>query len=423
MNEDPVVSRKDLAILRTLASRKVELARDPANLERREAWLRHDAGHPQARPMVLIEAFGVQDKLRPPLPSSALQCEGEWAQDLERGFRRQIYEFEVLQDDHVIEPYITVNWNVRTSHYGVEAVQHRAEHYDGFGARSWDPPIRDLDKDFGKLHPRTYDVDRESTWAGKAQFEAVVGDILPVEIRGGFWWTQGLTIEAIDLIGLENLMLYMFDNPQGLHRLMAFLRDDHVAYARWLEKEQLLSLNNRNEYIGSGSVGYTKDLPRADWNPGMPVRLKDLWVLSESQETVGVGPDQFEEFIFPYQLSIVEQFGKCYYGCCEPVHSRWHVLKQIPNLARVSISPWADEDVMARALGREIVYARKPNPTLISTERFDEAAIRADMRKTLTVARNCRVEIVMKDVHTVNNEPERLARWVRLARETIAEMR
>ena len=68
---------------------------------------------------------------------------------------------------------------------------------------------------------------------------------------------------------------------------MAFLRDDHIAYAEWLEREGLLSLNNENDYVGSGSYGHTHHLPQKDWKPGDKVRLKDLWVLSESQETVG----------------------------------------------------------------------------------------------------------------------------------------
>jgi hypothetical protein len=224
------------------------------------------------------------------------------------------------------------------------------------------------------------------------------------------------------LIGLENLMLYMYDNPAGLHRLMSFLRDDHLAFTQWLEREGLYSLNNANDYIGSGSMGYSRDLPHPDSVPGAPVRRKDLWCLSESQETVGVGPDLFEEFIFPYQLSLTEQFGKCYYGCCEPVNNRWHVLKRMPNLARVSVSPWANEAFMASACGRQVVYSRKPNPTLISTGTFDENAIRADLRKTLNTARGCRIELIMKDVHTLDNQPERLPRWVQLARETIDEM-
>ena len=70
------------------------------------------------------------------------------------------------------------------------------------------------------------------------------------------------------------------------------------------------------------------------------------------------------------------------------------------------------------ALGRRYVYCRKPNPALISTQRFDEESIRADLNATLSAAAaQCNLEIVMKDVHTLVNEPWRLRRWVELARE------
>ena len=420
MSDEPKLTQRDINVLRGLAERKAEIAQDPVNLERRELWYKHDAGT-GGRPMVLAEVGGVRDRVHP-LPDSLFECEEPWARGVERGLRVEIYQFELLRDDHVVEPYINTGWKVQTSDYGVQAVVHYAEDYDHLGARRWDAPIQNLDEDIEKLRPRTYSVDREATCAEKERLEKVFGDILPVRIRGGFWWTMGMTWPAIDLIGLDHLMLYMFDDPEGLHRLMAFLRDDHLAYAEWLEKEGLLTLNNENDYIGSGSMGYTRELPQSDWKEDDLVRLKDQWVLLESQETVGVGPDQFEEFIFPYQLSLAEKFGKCYYGCCEPVHSRWHVLKRIPNLARVSVSPWADEEFMARELGREVVYSRKPNPALISTENFDEDAIRADIRHTLTVVRDCRVEIAMKDVHTLKDEPERLPRWVQIAREVIDEL-
>jgi len=134
---------------------------------------------------------------------------------------------------------------------------------------------------------------------------------------------------------------------------------------------------------------------------------------------VGVGPDQFEEYIFPYQAKIAEQYGLVYYGCCEPVSSRWHVLERIPNLRSVSVSPWANQEVMARELAGQYVYSRKPNPTAVSTADFDEALIRDDIRHTLEVARGCAVELIMKDVHTLAGKPERLARWVAIAREEI----
>ena len=46
--------------------------------------------------------------------------------------------------------------------------------------------------------------------------------------------------------------------------------------------------------------------------------------------------------------------------------------------------------------------------------------IREDLRFTVTTARDCNLEIIMKDVHTLCGDPLRLARWVQLARETCA---
>ena len=410
----------DLDVLRRMAGRKAAIAADPVNLERKAAWYAHDAGT-GGRPMVLAEEGGVRDDVRP-LPDSALECEDAWARAVEASLRADIYRFDVLKDDHVVEPRMTTGWQVNLGDYGVQAVVQSGDRDGKMGARRWDPPIKDIDRDFGRLHPRRLSVDREATLAETARLEAVFAGILPVEVRGGLWWSVGLTWPAIDLVGLDGLMLKMYDDPAGLHRLMAFLRDDHRALIEWSEREGLLTLNNENDYIGSGSMGYTGDLPPKDHKPGDAVRRKDLWVLAESQETVGVGPRQFGEFVFPYQLSLADGFGKSYYGCCEPVHTRWEILKRIPNLARVSISPWADEEIMAAACGTRYVYSRKPNPTLISTERFDEAAIRADLCRTLTVARGCRIELIMKDVHTLNNQPEHLPRWVQLAREVIDEM-
>ncbi|HGE69806.1 TPA: hypothetical protein ENX78_03150 [Candidatus Poribacteria bacterium] len=412
------INQNDLTILRDLAKKISDIANSPINQERRESWYKHNSLE-SSRPLVLIESGIALNEL---VTESDLKCQEGWARGLELGFRRTIYHFENIKDDEVVEPYINCNWHVSVSNYGCEAVYERGDSGTELSSYRWDPPIKDLHKDFDKLHPRTYSVNREATLAWKSHLEEVFDGILGVRIRGGFWWTVGMTWPAVTLIGLDKLMLYMYDDPEGLHQLMAFLRDDHIAFAEWLEKEGLLSLNNENDYIGSGSRGYCKELPKSDWKNGDPVRLKDLWVLSESQETVGVGPNLFEEFIFPYQLAVIEKFGLCYYGCCEPVHSRWNVLKKIPNLRSVSISPWCDEEYMAEQLGRNYVYSRKPNPTLISTKRFDEELIRNDIRTTLKIAKNCNVEIIMKDVHTLSGEPNRMAKWVQIVREVIDEM-
>ncbi|MBI5092574.1 MAG: hypothetical protein HZB26_09045 [Candidatus Hydrogenedentes bacterium] len=407
---------QDIEILRELGRRKLAIANDPVNVERRRLWQAHGALN-GARPMVLTEPWVAFEML----PDAQVSCQEEWARTLEKHLRFEIFQFEKVKDDHVVEPYIDCNWFVTVSDYGVTSIQHYAHQVNNanIASRSWDPPLQDLDRDFDKLRPRTYSVDRERTHAWKAHLQHVFEGILRVRIRGGFWWSTGMTNVLIDLVGLENMMTLMYTNPEGIHRIMAFLRDDYLAYSAWLEREGLFSLNNGNDYIGSGSMGYCGNVLPGKEEDGAPVRRKDLWVLSESQETIGVSPAMFEEFVFQYQQPIVESFGSCYYGCCEPLHQKWPVVKKFPNLGRLSISPWCDEEFMAQELGRKYVYSRKPNPAMISMSDFDESVIRADLRHTLTVAKGCNIEIIMKDVHTLSGDPQRIMRWVELAREAV----
>lgn len=414
-HSDDQITVKDRKVLRELARRVAEIAASPVMKERVELWTRH-ASLDSKRPMILAETVGVLEEL---IPESDYQCTGDWARDLERDLRNRIFVHEQVGDDSVITPTIECRWQINVGDYGVVPEKHTTAG-DKRTSYRWDPPIKDLDDDFDKLHQRELSVDQEATHRQAAKLDDVFGDILEVRLRGNPWWTMGLTWKAVDLVGLDRFMLHMMDNPAGVHRLMAFLRDDHLNMIEWAESEGLLTLNNENQYVGSGSLGYTDELPQDDWSEGDKVRIKDIWGLSESQETVGVSPDMFGEFIFPYQLPVIEKFGLSYYGCCEPVHERWNLIQQIPNLRRVSISPWCDQEIMADALGQDYIFCRKPNPAIISTDNWDKEAIRADIQETMDVAGDCPLEIVMKDVHTVADEPRRLGRWVQIAREVTA---
>ena len=431
------IDPNDIQILRDLYKRQRDAAHDPVMDERRQLWTRH-AALDRSHPMILAETSGVLDEI---IPLATLRCRAEWARQMERGLRELLFRYEHVRDDFVILPWIQYGWRVEIGDFGVETELVRGDNEGKLGSYHWEPPITDLDKDFDKLRFRSLAVDREQTAAWAAFLEEHFGDIMPVRLRANYWWTTGLTWSAINLIGLEPLMMAMYDNPAGLHRLMAFLRDECLHFLDWFEREGLLTLNNENDYVGSGSQGWTTELPPPEHLNGAngfngreneksvssvepvekSVRLQDLWGLSESQETVGVSPKMFEEFIFPYQLPVISRFGLSYYGCCEPVHTRWRIIKRIPNLRRVSISPWCDQEKMAAEMNGDYIFCRKPNPAMISTARFDEDAIREDVRTTVRIVGRAPLEVVMKDVHTLNNEPMRLGRWVELAREVCSE--
>jgi hypothetical protein len=134
-----------------------------------------------------------------------------------------------------------------------------------------------------------------------------------------------------------------------------------------------------------------------------------------------MSPEMFEEFVFPYQLPIISQFGFACYGCCEPIDKRWRIVKSIPRLRRVSVSPWSSQEQMAENLGRRYVFSRKPNPALISVGAWNETPLIEDLKTTaeLTAAWGLNTELVMKDVHTVSKEPQRLGKWVEIARKIL----
>jgi hypothetical protein len=142
-----------------------------------------------------------------------------------------------------------------------------------------------------------------------------------------------------------------------------------------------------------------------------------MWGFAESQETIGVSPAMFGEFVLAYQLPLLERFGLNCYGCCEPVDRRWGLIERIPRLRRVSVSAWADVDAMAEMLGARYIFSWKPRPADLATPHFDESAVRSYVRQMLRATRGCRVEIIMKDNHTIGNDPDRVVRWVQIVRE------
>jgi hypothetical protein len=124
----------------------------------------------------------------------------------------------------------------------------------------------------------------------------------------------------------------------------------------------------------------------------------------------------FGEFIFPHQLPLMERFGLNYYGCCEASEERWAYLSKIPRLRCISVAPWSNQAKCADIFGRNYVYCRKPNPSPVCMG-FNEPEIRREFRETLTQAGSLNTVMILKDTHTVENDPARFARWVNLGRE------
>ena len=397
----------EIEILRELAHRVAELASRDIEREKRELWYAHNSLH-NVRPMIFCDPENGWHEI---IRQEDFRCRTPLGRHWEWVLRREIVWGDFIRDDRVVTGVFDVGYEATETGWGVDERRIGGE---GGGAYTWDPPIKDL-SDLSALRYPEISVDFAATERLLDCAREVFSDILQVRLHHYWVWSVGLTLTLVKLRGLEQMMVDMIENPEGLHRLMAFLRDGTVARLEYLEREGLLCLNNGGEYVGSGGFGWTRELPQPDFTG--TVRLKDLWGMAESQETVSVSPAMFGEFVFPYQLPILERFGLNCYGCCEPVDSRWHIIRQVPNLRRVSVSPWCNVGAMAEHLQDRYILSLKPNPAYLGSRVFEEDAARNELREKLSRARGCRVEIIMKDCHTIGGDPQRVRRWVEIARE------
>jgi hypothetical protein len=92
----------------------------------------------------------------------------------------------------------------------------------------------------------------------------------------------------------------------------------------------------------------------------------------------------------------------------------------IPNLRRISISPFADVERCAEQLGGDYIYSWKPHPAHLVGD-FSEERIRDYIRHTLEVTGDCVIEMILKDTHTCEYHPERFTIWTDIAQELAAE--
>ena len=153
-----------------------------------------------------------------------------------------------------------------------------------------------------------------------------------------------------------------------------------------------------------------------------PVTRAQLWCFLASQETTGVGPAMFDEFMLQHQLPIMAQFGLVAYGCCEDHTHNIDMLRQIPRLRRIAVAPAANVARCAEQIGRDYVLSYRPSPVDMVAYDFNPDRIRSDLKRDLEACRGCHVDITLKDVETVQSDPERIGRWVQITRQVIDEV-
>ena len=404
--------------LRELARKQAEYAALPVMAKRKRVWYDLNDGSPGARPPFIVETPTFD---RDFLPASALRCVSDTGRAIERQLLRAVRNHELIDDDKVTPDTFDVSWILEIDELGVRIDYEKVKDSQGVETGyHYLHPIEDLTRDFGLLKPAVCRVDRQRTTTWAAFLQELLGDLLPVVIRSEPLRVGWLTQNVVKLMGMQAFYTAMYDSPDDVHRLMAYLRDNSIRIIRWHESEGLLRLNNGNQASFGSSYNFTNRLPAPGFD-GRYVRLCDMWGAANSQETVGISPRMFHEFCYPYYRDVCEPMGLVYYGCCEPAHPFWEDIRRLPHLKKVSISRWCDQNAMAEALqGTDIVFSRKPDPKYLGVDvQLDEGSWSAHIRETLEATRGVHVEFIVRDVYTVHRDLSKPRRAVEIARREI----
>jgi len=419
-----MMTLNDRQRIRDLAARWRDFAAQPMMAERKRLWRTvHDLK--MERPMILVETSSVEGFVT----TDDLVCQDPFLRAVERNMVETIRHAEEVGDDVVVEPYYRLGWQMALPDFGVPVETKPATTSTGETSLgySFNFPIK-TPEEICKLKKRSFGVDREKTLQFKRILEDVMGDILSVRLGnydpfnvepGDDGWTGmfffGLTWQIYRFIGNDGLLYWLYDAPEAIHALMDYMLDDRTRLFDFMEQQKLLAFNTDNQMAGPRGYGYTSDLPSPDSTE--PVTLRNLWGWAESQETTCISPEMFKEFFLPYLAKLSSKFGLIYYGCCEPVHDRLDLIMEvIPNLRSVSVSGWADFKKIGEMLGKRYVYSRKPSSNFLSGANPDWQAAEADMRKTRAATMNCNVEILLRDLYTIDGDRARLGKWVEMTK-------
>ncbi len=407
------MSFSDRTILRDLALRYMEKCADPVHDERRRLWRAHNSMKGDSIP-IHVRTFAWKE-----MPDAECECEDPFLRAFEDRFRAELFR-QTFGDDTVLEPWVTVDAARVLPEGGLWGLPVKwIKGDDPRGAKQIDPSIKDSE-DAKKLVAARHVIDEEETARRVSKLRDAIGDLITVGVDRApahVMWNADISTMLGELRGIEEVMYDMIDRPEWLHGVLAFMRDGILAAQQEAEDAGDWGLcDHKNQ-----TMPYSEELPDPSAE-GLGAARRDLWCFCASQELTLVSPRMFDEFMVRYQTAIVEKFGLVAYGCCEDLTDKIDVVRQIPNLRRIGVSPMADAARCAEQIGTDYVISYRPSPTDMVGYRFDEERIRRILRTDLEACRGCHADITLKDVETVEGDPDRVRKWVAAARDVVESL-
>ena len=405
---------KDVEILRELAKQYMEIASLPVQREKMELWKAFNRGD-RVRPMVLIDQ----------IPWYELNQNGELTgqvehpmlRNLEAHMRQRIYQWKHFPVDMVVEPLLTIPYAASNNGYDFPMIVETLslDSNNPVVSQSYQNQLRE-EEDIAKIHDMkiTFDPVLSAEYLEQARY--VFDGIVPVRQAGGANFYLALWDILSFHMGVNDIYYDLVDRPEFIHKIMRRITDATLAGIHQLNE---LGIVDTSENICHCSVTYNDEL-LPDFGAGTAPVTQNVWNCGMAQLFTAVSPEITEEFEVPYISELARHYGMLYYGCCDRLDDRMDIVQKLPNLKKLSCSPWSNREAFAEKLRKDVIMSNKPTPAyLAGSAAMDRDVVVGDLQRTCRAAKanNVNLEFILKDISTIDYQPQRLTQWADWAME------
>ncbi len=315
----------------------------------------------------------------------------------------------------ILEPFFPVHPAVTNTAYGLKTSEHTlsTDQQNHIVSHEYVDQLDSMEK-LDSIREPVVTRDRAAEQARMDFIRSLLGDTLPVRlVQEHAWYTCWDEIAMFR--GMSPLLMDLAVEPELMHATI-----EKFSKCKASEFDQMEKLDVYGSHLTSlhCTPHYSEELEAVESEKGAGRR--STWLRANAQPFSNVSPAMHDEYEIQYLLPLTEAFGFTYYGCCEPLSDRLDVIRKIPNLRKVGVSPWSGVESSAEQLGSGYIYARKPNPAFLIGS-LDEEVIRSETQRTVEacIRYRCPFEFVLKDISSVSHKPENLFRWVQIVESTI----
>lgn len=394
-----MLNENEKEVLRVLAKKYASYASLPLQTQKKKLWESINT-YNMERPMVLFDQ----------LPWNELDVDGSlicvvndpYWRYFEVMLRREIYKWEHMPADMVLLPYLLLPSVHGNTGYGVATHVHTlsTDKTSDVLSQSYDCMFNSME-DVEKIQIPRLITNREAEKMISEQAAELFDGIIDFRFAGmimhlGLWDTISFWM------GVTEVFTALYDNPDMLHAIMERLTVGNISLIEEMNREKIFDL-----YTGYCHCSHTF-LPD-DYKKTEAVS-SNSWAFGLAQLFTSVSPETTNEFEVAYMKRIFPYIGNIYYGCCDRLDDRIEVILQLPNIRKISCSPWSNPYVFAEKLPRDKVMSVKPNPAYFAAKSFSLEAVKSDLSEKIKIAKNynTNIEFIFKDVSTVNYNPQAL---------------